>query len=234
MLDEVAQQVVDAPGGVVPDGVGQQLPGDDHVAHAGVLAGLGGAVQGVGGHPAGVVRPHDGVEAGLGILRLQGAEHGDIRAAGDVVFQGGPVVDVAHHIGVGQQDVGRGGDGLQVVQRVAQVIHFAPVVGAGVLGGEGGQDLKPAVFAVQVILLGIVQMLHQGLIVLGGQHAHVGNAGVDHVGQHEIHHAVASAEGDRGHIAVVSKGAELVGVQLGENNTSHVHSGHPPKQFPWV
>ena len=180
------------------------------------------------------VGPQDGDIVLLGRLALQGGQHRDITAAGDVGLQGGAVVDVTHHIGVRQQDVGGGGNGFQVVQRVAQVVQLAPVVGPHVLGGEGRQELKAAVLPVQVVLLGVVQVIHQGVVVLGGQHAHVGDAGVDHIGQHEIHQAVTPAEGDGGHIAVVSKGAELTGVHLRENNTSHVHGGHPLKQFPWV
>ena len=168
-------------------------------------------------------------------LGLLGGQHGDVAAAGDVILQGGAIVDVAHHVGVGQQDIGGGGDGLQIVQGVAQLVQFAPAAaGIGVLGGEGGQQLEAAVLAVQVPLLAVAQVVHQGVVVLLDQHAHVEDAGVDHIGQREVHQAVTSAEGDGGHVPVLSEGVQRVGVQIRKDNTSHFHGGHPLKQFPWA
>ncbi len=48
-------------------------------------------------------------------------------------------------------------------------------------------------------------MIQQGLIVGVDDEAHIGDAGVDHVGEHEVDHAVAAAVGDGAGVAVLGQ-----------------------------
>ena len=170
-----------------------------------------------------------------GALRLAGVaagDHGgDVCAGGEVVLKDLVQVDVDGHVAVGQQDVLLLDVG-HVAAQVGQSLNAAlGVAGAGLLG-EGGQQPEAAAFAGQVPILAGLHMVQQGLIVLLKHQAHIGDAGVGGVGEHEVDETIASAVGHGGHGA---NGGQLVQIGLiigpiGENNRMKVgqHYLSPP------
>ena len=133
------------------------------------------------------------------------------------------------HITPGQQDIVLT-DVLQIVIHASQGLHAAPVLALALLGvAEGGQDAQAAVLAAQVPVLAGTQMVQQGLIALMDHHAHVGDAGVDAVGQHEVNQAVAAAEGQRAGVAGTGQLAQVgVGAVREQDAVEIVHACSPP------
>ena len=108
--------------------------------------------------------------------------------------------DVDDQVAVGQDHVGLT-DFFQVGAHAGQSVHLArelPHASGTLLMGEGGQQAQAAVHTAQVPVLAGAQVVQQALVVAVQDHAHVGDAGVDHAAEDEVDNAVASREGDGG------------------------------------
>ena len=103
------------------------------------------------------------------------------------------IIDVPHDMAVGKHHI--------LFLGIAQEGHDAaqgghPPVIQLVGVAEGGEEIQPFVFPGKVPGFPGTDMIHQGLVVALRNHAHLGDAGVDHVGQWEIDQTVPAAEGD--------------------------------------
>ena len=226
-LNEITLQEVDTPGRELRHGVNEHLTVHDHNAHTAVVSRLRHMVQSIAGNSHIPIHLDDGL-IGVAVAHLAlGGNQGDVTAAVDVGLHHGAEVHVADHMSICHHHIGRG-ILPEEIQSVAQLVQLAAVGLVEALAGIGGENLQAAVFAVQIPLLGVAQVGHQGVIVLLGQHAHAGDAGVDHVGQSKVHQTVTAAEGDSRHVTVMGKRVQLIRIHLGENNSTHFHLCSPP------
>ena len=145
-----------------------------------------------------------------------------------------PQRQIGHQIAVGQHHIILP-DVTQILNDAAQRLHLAPegADGAPALAvSEGGQQLQSAGFAAQVPAFAGAQMVQNTLALAVHDDAHVGDTGVDHVGQDEIDHPVIAAEGQRAVDAVGGQLAQPRLLSVGEDDT--VHTFHCTASFPWV
>ena len=164
-----------------------------------------------------------------GPLQGGGADHSDVRAGAPVLLKDLGHGQIDGHIAPGQKDVVLT-DVLQVVVDAGQGLHAAAVLAVAQLGvAERGQDAQAAVLAAQVPVLAGAQVVQKGLIALMDHHAHVGDAGVDAVGQHEVDEAVPPAEGQRTGVAGAGQLTQIgVGAVREQNSVQVVHARSPP------
>ena len=180
-------------GGAVVHHIQQQLLGEDVDLQALQRLVRGHRVDGQVGDPALLIHLHVLGEAGSA---LQGgcAHHGHIGPGVDVLLEHLGHRQVHRHVAPGQNHILLA-DVFQIVGHAGQGVHVAPVLAAPLRIAEGGQDAQAAVAAGQLPILTGAHVVQQGLIALMYNDAHVGNAGVDIVGEHEVHQAVPPAEG---------------------------------------
>ena len=141
------------------------------------------------------------------LLIVRRADAGDVRAGLEVRGEHVREVDVDDQVAVRHDDVVLT-DLLQVGAHAGERLHLAlKLLAAAVLAvvRERGQQAQPAVLAGHVPRLAVAQMVQQALIVAVQHDAHVGHAGVLHVGEHKVNDAIASAKGDRGGHAVLDQ-----------------------------
>ena len=204
----------------------QQLLGGENV-HLQRLVALGGvgAVQHIH-DAAGVIDLEVGGQLGIA-GEVCGADRGNIRAAFQMGLEHGLQVDVAGHIAV-RHDYIILFDVLYIAVNAIKRFHLTAEVAR--LVREGGQHSQTTALTGQIPVLAAAQMIQQRLALLLHDHADVYNAGVDHVGEHEIDHAVAAAKGDRGDGAVAGQLTQMGIITIGEQNAVQLsgHSSSPP------
>ena len=72
-------------------------------------------------------------------------------------------------------------------------------------------------------------MIQQGLVVGVDDQAHIGDTGVDHVGEHEVNHPVPAAIGDGAGVAVLGQLPQIRVGKVGEDDAVQlVHHFTPP------
>ena len=139
---------------------------------------------------------------------------------------------IGHQIAVGQHHIVLP-DVAQVFNDAAQCLHLAPECphhAPALAVGEGGQQLQAAGLAAQIPAFAGTQMIQHALALAVHDNAHVGDPGIDHVGQDKVHHPVIAAKGQR---AVDTVGGQLTQTRLlsiGEDDP--VHSLHCAASFP--
>ena len=216
----------------------QQLPVKDGGVHVNVLLpAYPGGLEGVP-QKAVFLDGKDQVLPVVGGHVVPATEDGDARAALLVGRQHGVVIDVGHNVAVAKQHIlglGGGQEGVDAVEGV-QVAPVHPRLGPGV----GGQDGQPANLSGQVPLAAGAHVVHQGVVVGFGDHPHIPDAGVYHVGKGEVHQPVPAAEGHRAHGPHHGQVPHLVIVHIGKNNPQHLaltHGRPPParrlRSLPW-
>ncbi len=216
----------------------QQLPVKDGGVHVDVLLPPGvGGLEGVT-EEAVLLDGEDQVLPVVGGHVVPTAEDGDAGAALLVLRQHGVVVDVGHHVAVTEQHVLGLGGGQEGVD-VADGVQVAPVH-PRTCPGVGGQDGETADLPGQVPLAAGPHVVHQGMVVGLGDHAHVPDTGVDHVGKGEVHQAVPPAVGHRAHGPHHGQVTHPVIVHIGEDdpqNLALTHGSPPPgcriRSWPW-
>ena len=121
-------------------------------------------------------------------------------------------------------------DVLQVGVDAGQGLHAAPVLAAALAHiAEGGQDAQAAVLPGQLPVLARAHMVQQGLVALVDDQAHVGDAGVDIVGEHEVHQTIPPAEGQGAGVPGAGQLAQIAVGAIGEENAVQiVHACSPP------
>lgn len=151
------------------------------------------------------------------------ADNGDVRLVGDVALQHLLIIDVADRVAVAQEHVILLGVGQKAADG-GKRLH--PVVEGGAAVAEGRQNEEAVPAAGEVPRLARAQMIHQGLVVALGDHAHLVDARIDHVGEGEVDQAVAPAEGNRSHGAVVGQLADALLMHVGKNDAHHIVAAH--------
>lgn len=118
---------------------------------------------------------------------------------------------------------------LQVVRHTGQGVHVALILAAPLSIAEGRQNAQAAVLAAQVPILTGTHVVQQGLIALVNDDAHVGDTGVDVVGEHEINEAVTAAEGQGAGVTGTSQ-LPQIGIRAAseDNSVQIVHACSPP------
>ena len=230
ILEDVVAEAVTVVGHAVGDQVDKQLLAQHEHVQAAVAGGVVAVVGGVH-DAAGVVHLEIGV---VTVAGDGGAHAGHVGAGGHVVVQHLLQGQVDDEVAVGQHHVVLA-DVAQVVHHVAQSLHLAPevtVVAPALVVGEGGQQLQAAVVAAQAPALAGAQMVQHGLALALHDDAHVGDAGVDEVGQHEIHHPVFTGEGNGAVYAGLDQFPQVGCLLVGEDDA--MHSVHLAFSFPWV
>ena len=213
LLDELAQQLalgdVDLQGGAV---AGRHGGTDFHARNLAVLI--------------------DGEERvvfalGADSLRAVRIEHGHVRALFNVILERVGVIHVVDRVAVGQHDVfltGKAQIGAVGFERVQQT-----GINAHVLAGQERRQHHKTLLAVQIPLAAGADVIHQGGIVLLGDHADVLDAAVHHRGKLEVDHAVTTRDRKGGNRAQAGQLAEVNVVFTGKNQTHDVfHCWCPP------
>ena len=123
----------------------------------------------------------------------------------------------------------------QVLDHTSQRLHLAPE-GAhhapALIVGKGRQQFQAAALAAEIPALAGAQMIQHTLALAVHDDAHIGDPGVDHIGEHEVHHPVVAAEG-QGAVDTVGRQLPQTGLfSIGEDDT--VHTFHREPSFPWV
>ena len=229
-LKDAAAEIHDVVGGAVVHHVQQQLFGENVDLQALQGAAGGDGMNGQVGHPAGIIHLHILGEAGRA-LQTGGADHGHIGAAVQMLLEYLSHRQVDRHIAPGQDHIVLT-DVLQIVGHAGQGIHVAPVLAAPLRIAKGGEDPQAAVLAGQVPVLAGTHMVQQRLIALVDDNAHVGDTGVDIVGQHKVDQAVAAAERQRAGVAGAGQLAQI-GVRAAREHdpVKVVHTCSPPFTF---
>ena len=156
------------------------------------------------------------------ILLLLGADHGQIRTRFLVALDNLVERNVGDDVAVRDDNVVRLVL-LEEVDRAGQRVDLAAVLAGHerrrLLGiGIRRKDGDARVLAGQVPVLRVADMVDEGLILVLHQDADAVDAGVHHVGQHEVYDAVASAPLDCGDRAVLGQLAQIVIVIKCNNN----------------
>ena len=163
----------------------------------------------------------------VGAGQILAVEQGDVRAGGDVIVNGLGEVRVVDRVAVGHNDVLLGGQAQEVAVGVDGVDQAG--IHAHVLTGQVRRQDVEANLAMQVPLAAGADVVHQGLIVLLGDHADVLDAGVHHGRELEVDHAIAAGDRERGHGALAGQFTEVNIVFTGIDQTHDVfHVGYPP------
>ena len=214
-------------GGAVVHHAQQQLLGQDiELQRLQRLVG-GGGVDGQVGDAAGLADLHIFGGAG-GAPEGGGADDGDVGPGVQVLLEHVGHGQVQGQIAPAHDDIVLA-DVVQVVRHPGQGVHGAAVVPAPAGIAEGGQDAQAAVLAAQVPVLAGAQVVQEGLIVLVDDDAHVGDAGIDIVGEHKVDEAVAPAEGERTGVAGTGELTQVGISAIGkEKSVEVVHACSPP------
>ena len=157
-----------------------------------------------------------------------GAYSGDVGAAAQMVAEDVGHGQVDHQISSRQNDIVLA-DLLEVGGDAGQGLQHAPIFPVLFGVAEGGQDPQAAVLAAQVPILTGTHVVQQGLIALVNDNAHVGDTGVDVVGEHEINQAVTAAEGQGAGVARTGQ-LPQIGIRAAseDNSVQIVHACSPP------
>ena len=211
--------------------VGDQLDQQVPAQHEDVQA-----AEALGGeHVVGHVHNAPGViQLKIGVAfrpRQRGAHRRHVRAGGDVVPQHVVQGQVHHQVAVGQHHIILP-DVLEIVHHAAQGLHLAPEPAcvAPPLGiGEGRQQSQAAVVAAEVPAFAGAQVVQHALALAVHDDAHVPDAGIDHVGEHKVHHPIVAAEGDGAVDALLDELPQSGFLFVGENDAVHsVHASTSP------
>ena len=156
------------------------------------------------------------------ILLLLGADHGEVGARLLVTLDNLVERNVRNDVAVRDDNVIRLVL-LEEVNRTGQRIDLAAVLAGHerrslLRVGIRRQDGDARVLAGQVPVLRVADMVDEGLVLVLHQDTDAVDAGVYHVGQHEVHDAVASAPLNRSHRAVLGQLAQIVIVIKCNNN----------------
>ena len=144
---------------------------------------------------------------------------GQVCAALFVCFQHSLEVDVADHVAVGHHNIILGA-AIDKVDRTLERIQSGAVdTGSGGIkhGDVRRQNLDTARTASQIPVLTVADMVKQRLIIVVGNHAHLGNIGIDHIGKREVDQTVSAAKGDRRHSAQSGHFGNAVIVRICKN-----------------
>ena len=158
------------------------------------------------------VQLHIGGERG--ILLLLGAYHGQVCAGLDVAVDHVIERYIGNNVAV-RYDYIVCTVLLQEVNRTGQCVNLAAVL-AGyqrrcLLGvGVRRQQGYAAVLAGKIPVLGIADVVDQGLVLVLHQYAHAVNAAVYHIGKHKVDNAIPAAPLYRTDRAVLGDLAEIV------------------------
>ena len=210
------------PGDHLLDGADQEGLVQDEDIHGGNIVRGSGVVNQHVGDLTLVVHLQSQVDDLLAVADAGLGDDRHILAGGNVGAEHRVQVDVGQDGGVGHDHQLVPGAVLQEVHGVGQGLQLAPVgVGGGL--GIGRQKFQAALLQLQPPFLTVADVVHQGLVIVPGDHAHMAHAGVAQIGQGEVYLAVAAAEGKRGHGALVR---QLTHVRvIGKDNTHYVHCG---------
>ena len=124
--------------------------------------------------------------------------NGNIRAGADVLLDHGVEGGVKHRMAPRQDHIPLGA-AADIPQHRAQGVQGALVDARVIMGHEGGQDKEPVMLAVELPFLAGAQVVHQGVVILLGDDAHVGQARIHQAGEDEVDAAIAAGKGYRGH-----------------------------------
>ena len=144
----------------------------------------------------------------------------DVAAGADMLFHNEAEVDRAEHRRIREDDIVRVA-ALEHRHGRLQGLELA-VVGPGVARGIGRQEAH-AVAELEVPFLAVAEVIHQRLIVILCDDADALDAGVCHVGEHEVHLAVAAPERDGGRGAHRGQLAHVIVVDIGKNDAHCAH-----------
>ena len=137
---------------------------------------------------------------------------------------------VGHDVAAGQHHIVLA-DLLQIGVYPRQGIHASLVIAVPSVGvSKGGQDAQSAVLAGEIPVLARSHVIQQGLVAGVDDEAHVGHAGVDQIGEHEVNDAVAPPIGHGAGIAVLGELPQGWVGAVGENNAMQLvaHCAPPP------
>ena len=138
---------------------------------------------------------------------------------------------VHHQVAVGQHHIVLP-DVLEIVHHAAQGLHLAPEPAcvAPPLGiGEGRQQSQAAVVAAEVPAFAGAQVVQHALALAVHDDAHVPDAGIDHVGEHKVHHPIVAAEGDGAVDALLDELPQSGFLFIGKYDAVHsVHASTSP------
>ena len=159
---------------------------------------------------AGIARAHN--------ARVVGIHQRYVSAGLDMLLEHIVITGIVHHAGFGNQHIT-----LTALTQVGQIaldrIHEAAVHAHIVVGEEGRQDRQALMLAVQVPLLTGAQVLHQAVVVLLHDDAHIARAAGHERREHKVNHAITRAHGQSGRAA---KGRQLAqGIRRGGINQTH-------------
>ena len=180
---------------------------------------------------AGIIQSKIGVAA---LARMAGAHAGHIRAGGNMSGQHVPQRQIGHQVTVRQHHIVLP-DVAQKLDDASQRLHLAPEGphrAPALTVREGGQQLQSAGLAAEIPALAGAQMIQHTLTLAVHDHANIGDTGIDHVGQHKVHHPVIAAEGQRTVDAVGGQLTQSRLFSIGEDDP--VHPLHRDVSFPWV
>ena len=143
-------------------------------------------------------------------------------------------IQVHRHIAAGEDHIVLT-DTLQVGIDTGQGVHTPLVFALPPLVGiaEGGQYPQTAVLPGEVPVLAGAHVVQQRLIIGVDDESHIGDAGIYHIGEHEIHDAVAPAIGDGAGVPVLGELPELRIGAVGKDDPVQLvgHFTAPPFTF---
>ena len=227
LLQDVVAEAVLIMCHAVTDQTDQQVGGQDVQIQAAVALGGIDIVSGVD-DAAGIVQLEVGVAALAG---HRGAHAGHVGTGLHMVTQHIVQRDVDDQITVGQHHVLLTDILHQIVQHAGQSLHLAAELAnaAAVLSiGKGRQQRQTAVLAAQVPALAVAQMVQHALALALHDDAHILHAGVDHIGEHEVHHAVLTADGNGAMDSVLDQLTQARLFLIREDNSVHSFHAYTP------
>ena len=121
-------------------------------------------------------------------------------------------------------------DAIPGVVRGAAGLAPEPARVAPPLGiGEGRQQGQAAVVAAQVPAFAGAQVVQHALALAVHDDAHIPDAGIDHVGEHKVHHPIVAAEGDGAVDALLDELPQSGFLFIGKYDAVHsVHASTSP------
>ena len=228
-LDIIPLQMHEAAGRGIVDGVDKLAAGEDEHAHTDERALVGGRIEAERADLTVFLGfEHQRMAAAIG---LAVGHDRDVGAGLDMLLDGGAEIDVAqdggiaddHDVVVGVIDKAHGGiEGFELA-----------LIDAHIAAGKRRQDDHALVFAVEVPIGAVAEMVHQGAVVVFCDDSDVVNPGIGHAGEDKIDLPVAAAEGKGGDRAVVGQLAEAAVVDIGKDHAHRFHFGALLSRFPW-